>query len=285
MKNNLLKVIFLFSLFALMPYINVNAKSETVTDEATLLSALNDSTIDTIVLGSDIETSSKINITRNVTIDGSGKQIKYVGTFKGTNDNTTWDGIYVLHAYRSNVTVKNIKLTGGNAALNVNGSKVTLVGTIDVSGNGFGGIEMSKGTNVAEYPYIDAKNATIVNTTESKLLPTLWIDGISAEEIKANNVDVEIDDDAFKGAVMVDSNGQFQFYTEKANTPTGDGYTDLLEDEDNNNKNENNNQQEQAKDTTISTNPNTSDNVLIYTLISLIGCVTLGYSVKKVATR
>ena len=53
MKKNLLKVVFLFSLFALMPYINVNAKSETVTDEATLLSALNDSTIDTIVLGSD----------------------------------------------------------------------------------------------------------------------------------------------------------------------------------------------------------------------------------------
>lgn len=285
MKKNLLKVVFLFSLFALMPYINVNAKSETVTDEATLLSALNDSTIDTIVLGSDIETTQKINITRDVTIDGSGNQIKYVGTFKGTNNNTTWDGIYVLHAYRSNVTIKNVKLTGGNAALNVNGSKVTLVGTIDVSGNGFGGIEMGKGTNVVEYPHIDAKNATIVNTTESKLLPTLWIDGISAEEIEANNVDVEIDDDAFKGAVMVDSNGQFQFYTVKANTPTGDGYTDLLEDEDNNNKNENNNQQEPAKDTTISKNPNTSDNVLIYTLISLIGCATLGYSVKKVATR
>ena len=235
MKKNLLKVVFLFSLFALMPYINVNAKSETVTDEATLLSALNDSTIDAIVLGSDIEATQKINITRDVTIDGSGNQIKYVGTFKGTNDNTTWDGIYVLHAYRSNVTIKNVKLTGGNAALNVNGSKVTLVGTIDVSGNGFGGIEMGKGTNVVEYPYIDAKNATIVNTTESKLLPTLWIDGISAEEIEANNVDVEIDEDAFKGAVMVDSNRQLQFYTVKANTPTGDGYTDLLEDEDNNN--------------------------------------------------
>lgn len=284
MKKNLLKVVFLFALFAIMPC--VNAKSESVTDESTLLNALNDSTVDTIVLENNIETTQKINIIRDVTIDGAGYEIKYVGTFGESSENTTWAGIYVLHAYRSNVTIKNIKLTGGNAALNVNGSKVTLVGTIDVSGNGFGGIEMGKGKNVTEYPYIDAAQAKIVNTTESKLLPTLWIDGISAEEI--DKVDVDIDDDAFKGAIMVDKNGQIQFYKEKENSPTGEGYTDLLEDEDNNDNekdNENDNQQEARKDTTISQNPNTSDNVLIYALISLVGCATLGYSVKKVVTR
>lgn len=274
----------MFALFAIMPC--VNAKSESVTDESTLLNALNDSTVDTIVLENNIETTQKINIIRDVTIDGAGYEIKYVGTFGESSENTTWAGIYVLHAYRSNVTIKNIKLTGGNAALNVNGSKVTLVGTIDVSGNGFGGIEMGKGKNVTEYPYIDAAQAKIVNTTESKLLPTLWIDGISAEEI--DKVDVDIDDDAFKGAIMVDKNGQIQFYKEKENAPTGEGYTDLLEDEDNNDNekdNENDNQQEARKDTTISQNPNTSDNVLIYALISLVGCATLGYSVKKVVTR
>ena len=215
MKNKTLKILMFATLLMIVPFISVNAKSESVTDQESLKAALADQEVDTIVLENNIQTTEKINITREVTIDGNGKTIEYIGTFKGTSEKTTWDGIYILHVYRTTATIKNIKLTGGNAALNVNGSKVTLEGNIDVSGNGFGGIEMSRGSNVTEYPYIDATKATLINTTENKLLPTIWVDGITAEEIIDNNVDVEIDDSTIKGAVMLDENGQFQFYLAK----------------------------------------------------------------------
>lgn len=277
MKNKMLKILMFATLLMIVPFISVNAKSESVTDQESLKAALADQEVDTIVLQNNIQTTEKINITREVTIDGNGKTIEYIGTFKGTSEKTTWDGIYILHVYRTTATIKNIKLTGGNAALNVNGSKVTLEGNIDVSGNGFGGIEMSRGSNVTEYPYIDATKATLINTTENKLLPTIWVDGITAEEIIDNNVDVEIDDSAIKGAVMLDENGQFQFYLAKANTPSGEGITDLLEEKTDNTPTQ--------PDVQISENPNTYDGILIYTLISLLGLSSLGYAIKKVATR
>lgn len=280
MKNKTLKILMFATLLMIVPFISVNAKSESVTDQESLKAALADQEVDTIVLENNIQTTEKINITREVTIDGNGKTIEYIGTFKGTSEKTTWDGIYILHVYRTTATIKNIKLTGGNAALNVNGSKVTLEGNIDVSGNGFGGIEMSRGSNVTEYPYIDATKATLINTTENKLLPTIWVDGITAEEIIDNNVDVEIDDSAIKGAVMLDENGQFQFYLAKENTPSGEGITDLLEEETDNTPTPTT-----QPDVQVSENPNTYDGILIYTLISLLGLSSLGYAIKKVATR
>ena len=104
--------------------------------------------------------------------------MKYVGTFgsAGSTDNTTWGGIYLLQVYKTNATIKDIKLTGGNAALLVNGSSVTLEGTIDVSGNGFGGIELSQGSGVTTISHlILTSDAKIVNTTESDDRPTLWV--------------------------------------------------------------------------------------------------------------
>lgn len=152
MKKKTLRMILFATLLMVVPFISVNAKSQSVTDQESLKEALADSTVDTITLENNIKTTEKINVTREVTIDGNGKEIKYTGTFKGTNNNSTWDSIYVLHVYRTTATIKNITLTGGNGALLVNGSKVTLIGTINVSGNGFGGIEMSRGGNVGEYP-------------------------------------------------------------------------------------------------------------------------------------
>jgi hypothetical protein len=79
----------------------------------------------------------------HVTINGNNKTITFTG------DETGWQGNYVLHVYNTTgVTIKDIKLTGGDAALLVNGSEVTLTGAIDVSGNEFGGIESSKGVGV-----------------------------------------------------------------------------------------------------------------------------------------
>lgn len=180
MKNNFKKIFFLIIFtVVLLPCINVKAAtSKTVNNESELKEALNDSNISTIIIGSDIETTEKINILRDVTIDGNNKTIRYVGKFGSSNstDNTVWGGIYVLQVYKCNVTLKNIKLTGGNAGLLINGGHATFIGKIDVSGNGFGGIELGQGSNVTTSPTLTIdENAEIINTTESEDRPTLWV--------------------------------------------------------------------------------------------------------------
>ena len=180
MKKNFSKFLLLIILtIALIPALNVNAAtSKTVNNEAELKEALNDSNISTIILGSNIETTEKINIMRDVTIDGNNKTIRYIGKFGASqsNDNTVWGGIYVLQIYKCNVTLKDIKLTGGNAGLLINGGHATCEGRIDVSGNGFGGIELGKGSGVTSSPTLTiTDNAEIINTTESTDKPTLWV--------------------------------------------------------------------------------------------------------------
>ncbi len=180
MKKNFSKFLLLIILtIALIPTLDVDATtSKTVNNQAELKEALNNSSISTIILGSDIETTEKINITREVTIDGANHTIKYVGTFgsSSSSSNTVWGGIYVLQVYKTNATIKNIKLTGGNAGLLINGSTVTFEGIIDVSGNGFGGIELGKGSGVDTAPIlILGNNSEIINTTETADKPTLWV--------------------------------------------------------------------------------------------------------------
>ena len=57
-----------------------------------------------------------------------------------------------------------------NAGIQVNGGSVTMSGTIDVSKNEFGGIE------VCREAQLDLTQATLVNESETKELPTLWSD-------------------------------------------------------------------------------------------------------------
>ena len=192
------KFLLLFVLtITLCTTLNVKAAtSKTVNNQAELKDALNDSNISTIILGSDIETTEKINILRDVTIDGNNKTIKYIGTFGSSNssDNTVWGGIYVLQVYKSNVTLKNIKLTGGNAGLLINGGHATFVGKIDVSGNGFGGIELGKGSGVTEAPKLTlTDDAEIINTTESTDKPTLWVpDDTTGAVVEIGNTEFEL---------------------------------------------------------------------------------------------
>lgn len=174
------KILLLFVMtITLCSTLNANAAtSKTVNNEAELKEALNNSNISTIILGSNIETTEKINIMRDVTIDGNNKTIRYIGKFGASqsNDNTVWGGIYVLQIYKCNVTLKDIKLTGGNAGLLINGGHATFEGRIDVSGNGFGGIELGKGSGVTSSPTLTiTDNAEIINTTESADKPTLWV--------------------------------------------------------------------------------------------------------------
>ena len=85
---------------------------------------------------------------------------------------TAWQGLYGIQIYRtSGVTLRNISATNGNAGILINGSEVALEGTVDVSGNTFGGIELSKGSGVTETPSLSGAVASIKNTTEAPLKP------------------------------------------------------------------------------------------------------------------
>lgn len=129
-----------------------------------------------ISIENDLEFTEKVNVTYPVSIEGNGHTIKGI-------DTEGWNGFYLLQFFKTEATLSNITLTGADAAILVNGSTLTLVGEIDVSGNEFGGIELSKGKNVTTDLKLDASEASLSNATEDYGLPTLWIDG---------DVDVEV---------------------------------------------------------------------------------------------
>ena len=240
MKKILQPILGLFvCAFMVVPFMGVNAAEPVEVDNAKdLYKYLEDNVTTSVKLTKDIDTTHKINVTSDKVIDGNGHKITYVGTFKGgSSDNKVWGsdaeapyngGVYVIQAYNANVTVKNITLTGGNVGLSANGANLTLEGTIDVSGNGFGGIELTKGAApTLAVPSLTINNATIVNTTETKDLPTLWTDNLSPEEVESMNIEYN----GVKVAVTCDKeNGkplQVQLFLDENNLPTGDNYVEL----------------------------------------------------------
>lgn len=198
--------------FMILPYsitTATDANTTTVKNQEELENALGNSSYSTIIIGENFTTDKKINITRDVIIDGNNKTITMQ-----MEDNTIWNTnqAYVLQAYRSKVTIKNLSLTGANAALLVNGADVTLEGNINVSGNGFGGIEVA--TNGGVLPKVSFNNAKLTNNSEKYLKPTLWTAPINDENVAINygfayNIKVEKDN----GDI------QRQYYLNKANVP------------------------------------------------------------------
>ena len=236
-------IAFLFSVL-LFPNMNVYAQDTmTVTSQDELKTALENKDVSTIILGNDIETTEKINVLRSVTIDGNGHTMKYVGTFGNdhSNDKTTWSGIYLLQFYKTEGILKNIKLTGGNAGLLINGATVQIEGMLDVSDNGFGGIELGQGAAVQSFAHIiltDTSN--IINTTESKTTPTLWVPQDSTSAIIERN---GIKENLTPGVEL-----------------TLKEINDLLN---------------------TSENPNTSDSFMLYLLVGILGTISLGYGYHK----
>lgn len=155
---------------------------ETVSTTDEFLQAIADEK-SVITLGADINVTEKVNITYDVTIDGNGHAI--IG-----NNVEGWQGFYILQVYRATATIKNVTLTGGDAGLLVNGSNVTLEGTVDVSGNEFGGIEVSKGQDVTETPLLTI-NGQVTNTTDAEGLPTIWLDGLNEGVVATQEFEIK----------------------------------------------------------------------------------------------
>ncbi len=275
-----------------------------VKDEAEFRAAMNNAEVKTIELTTDITIENKLNIIQDKTIIGNNHSIKYVGKFKNDGDKYTWGsaategefkgGVYVIQAYTANVTLRDITLTGANVGLGVNGANVTLEGTVNVTGNGFGGIEVTKGQNVQVLPSLTI-NGTIVNEDEVAARPTLWTDGITAEEAE----DVAIKYQGVELAVSVTKDGnpipQVQLFLNEKNKPTTDipGITDVAdldaadyrpvtEPETPEEPTTPPDTQDRVEDVE---NPETSDQGLLYMALSVIGLGGLAVSMKKFMTR
>ena len=211
--------------FVVTPAVPVGAYSEgaTVTDDVATVStyadfqeALGDTSVKTIKLGGNFEAPGKINIERDITIDGDEHTI----TFDGS---TGWESNF-LQIYKATATVKDLTVKGGNLAFFVNGGTLNLEGTINMSGN-FGGIGLSQGGGVTEVPTLNIANGTVLNYAgESVATPAIYKDEKTAK--------VSVKYDGIKaGASLTDGSGKVYFYFDATNAPVDEaGYT-MLSDE------------------------------------------------------
>ena len=143
----------------------------TVTNNAELVAAAADTNVTGISIKASFAVSQKIVFSgRNVWIDGNANKLTF------TADAAGWQGNYVFQAYKNTLQIKNLAIMGGDAAVYANGATLDLQGTVDVSGNEFGGIEVSQGSGVTTPAVLRATGTTVVNSTEAAGLPTVWID-------------------------------------------------------------------------------------------------------------
>ena len=159
-----------------------------------LTAAIANSKVETIILADDITLKNAITLPADMTLDGAdytldASQVKTTSaivivdgctvknlTVEGNTRMNSWDSNYGIQAYGDGVkaTLEDVNVTGFDAAILVNGAELTLKGTVDVSGNEFGGIEVSQGVGIDEVSKLIVEG-TVVNSTESDTAPTAWI--------------------------------------------------------------------------------------------------------------
>lgn len=188
-----------------------NMIAEAATAEE-LTDAISDPEVKIITVTGEITADDVLSIDRSVTIRGNidarsenagitfdntdGIEIVNAGNVvledlevKVINNQIGWQGIYGIQAYgTSDVTLRNVSVTGADGGILVNGAETTLDGIVDVSGNEFGGIEVSKGVGVETMPKLKGTSENLKNDNESSSNPTVWIDKVS--ELTAAVVEV-----------------------------------------------------------------------------------------------
>lgn len=199
-----------------------------VSTDAELRTALADERISTINLTADIALTDSAVISRAMLFNGGNHTLTYQETaFKDgivveadnvtvqnltvhmTNDDPLWEGHYGIQVYDStDVTLQNLISTGEDGGFIINGSTVTMKGTINVSANEFGGVEISKSDSLTNFSSLDVTDTTFENTSEAYAKPTLWIDGDLTQNVVIG------DSGQFTRANV---NGQIQFYLDPAN--------------------------------------------------------------------
>lgn len=204
-----------------------------VSDQTGLEEAISNPDVKSITIASEVALDKELQLRNSgTTFNGNNETISSntegkVLTFwnegttvndlviESTADNTDWHSSYNVQFYTGTHKLKNAKLSGGNAGIIVNAATLTLEGTIDVSGNTFGGIEVSKGAAEGlSAGVLNINGATLVNTTEEYGKPTIWIDG--------NTDDVGIVNGA-ESMTMIEKDGQKQYYLDASHAVDPDG--------------------------------------------------------------
>lgn len=195
MNKRILSAAMALSLMAAQAPMMSYAQEASMTEED-LIAALEQAQAGaTVELTGSVELSSQLVIEKEIVLDGNGYTItKGEGedvfpdnagilvtagatlrdlTVEGPNTNAEgWDnGEFGIKLYEARgAQLQNVTVGQANAGIQVSGGSVTMSGTIDVSNNEFGGIE------VCREAQLDLTQAALVNESETKEQPTLWSD-------------------------------------------------------------------------------------------------------------
>ncbi len=208
MNKRILSAAMVLSLMAAQVPMTSYAQGASMTEED-LIAALEQAQAGTTVeLSGSVTLTSQLVIEKEIVLDGNGYTItKGEGedvfpnnagilvtagatlrdlTVEGPNTNAEgWDnGEFGIKIYEAQgAQLQNVTVEQANAGIQVSGGSVTMSGTIDVSDNEFGGIE------VCREAQLDLTQAALVNESETKERPTLWSDSgkgtIQANESQA----------------------------------------------------------------------------------------------------
>jgi hypothetical protein len=179
-----------------------NATTKNVKDLVELKAALANTNIEAINITADIsDIGEALVVDRAVAINGTSKVLTFTnalntlenGKRQGIlvlssgveiNDVTVtmsgeankWQGVYGIQVYNAtDVTLKDVTVSGADGGILVNGSEVELTGTTTVSGNEFGGIEVSKGTAAELTNSTLTVTGNLVNASEAYGKPSIWL--------------------------------------------------------------------------------------------------------------
>ncbi|WOV88058.1 S-layer homology domain-containing protein [Sporosarcina oncorhynchi] len=206
-----------------------------VDGESQLIVALLNDVYSNIKLAADIEGLKKnIIVNRPVTINGNTHKLTFTAELNGLNNSERqgilvtaanvkisgvtvkmansdgWQSLYAIQVYNAkNVTLHNITATNADGGILVNGSEVVLTGTITVSDNEFGGIEVSKGEGLTTGSVLNVEG-TLVNDSEKYGQPTVWVEN-GQGEVTGLDLNQYIESKFIK-------DGQTQYYQKAENT-------------------------------------------------------------------
>ena len=196
-----------------------------VNDESSLKEAISEGA-KSITLVDNIEVpTGNLSLGQVTEFNGNGKTITFNSTgqnlvainpciienvvVSNTSGSTeVWNSTYGIQCYNGDYIVKNCTVNGCNGGILVNSSTVTLEGTIDVSDNKFGGIEVSKSSTLERHSVLNINGASLVNTTEEYGKPTIWTDG---EGNTVNGAENLYQNDSVK-------ENQVQYYLDESNS-------------------------------------------------------------------
>lgn len=195
MKRKFLSAALAMSMLASQLPVTASAQEATMEEEALTAALAQAQTGDTVELTGSVELTSQLVIEKEIVLDGNGFTISKGESedvfpnnagilvtagatlrdlnVEGPNTNPAgWDGgEFAIKFYEAQGAVlQDVTVGQANAGIQVNGGSVTMSGSITVSDNEFGGIE------VCREGRLDLTQAVLVNESETKEVPTLWND-------------------------------------------------------------------------------------------------------------